>query len=190
MTSFRSFPEFWLVSGGALVRIHRLANSPEHFGTSGDNRFDPPPGRRAKFGTCYLAFEPIAAYVEVFGDFEEVDEDEVDLRALSTAILKEDLRLGDVTDRSVLGDFDITAEISTGSDYAGPQALASDLFDAGFDGIRYRVRHDPAMELEAVALFRDLRQPDRMASALEWYGPQSISLALEMQGEEFRIFVQ
>src|SRR4051794_31484697 len=56
-----------------------------------------------------------------------------------------DLQLADLTDRTVLGDFGVTAAHSAGSDYAPSQERAANLFDAGFDRVRYRVRHDPAM---------------------------------------------
>ena len=62
----------------------------------------------------------------------------------------------------MLGDFGVTASHSTGTDYAPAQELAAELFDAGIGGVLYRVRHDPAMILEAVALFGDPGEgPDR-----------------------------
>lgn len=61
--------------------------------------------------------------------------------------------VADLTDRAVLGEFGITAAHSMGIEYGPAQELACGLFEAGFDGVVYRVRHDPAMMLESVALF-------------------------------------
>lgn len=190
MTDLADVPPHELISGDALFRIHRSSNSPEHFGISGDNRFDPPPHRATDFGTCYLALEPLAAYVEVFGSLEEVYVDTLAERVLSSAIVDGDLRLFDLTDRAVLGNFGITAALSTVPDYTEPQEWASRFFDAGFHGVRYRTSHDPAMELEAVALFRNRRLSHQAAPALKWNDPHPISAALQRQGEQFGIFVR
>ncbi|WP_423920870.1 RES family NAD+ phosphorylase [Candidatus Poriferisodalis sp.] len=190
MIDYANFPALPLPSGNDLYRIHRSSQSPGYFGNSGDNRFEPPQGRENDFGVCYLGREPLAAYVEVFGSLEIVYTDIVSDRGVSTASLNQQLQLGDLTDRRVLGQFGITAEISTGRDYSESQQLAGSLFDAGFDGLLYRVRHDPSMELEAVALFGAPGSASRRDPRLEWFDPEPIPAELQERGMDFAILVQ
>ncbi len=73
-----------------------------------------------------------------------------------------------------------------GADYENSQELAGRLFEVGFDGVVYRVRHDPAMELEAVALFGESGEtPNRFKPPKS--GP--ISQELIAAGQQFRIQV-
>jgi hypothetical protein len=64
-----------------------------------------------------------------------------------------ELRLADMTGRSVLGQFGIAGDVSAGADYAPPQEWAHRLWEAGFDGIYYAARHDPQFTERSVALF-------------------------------------
>lgn len=153
MTDWAAFPAFIVGPGTSLARIHRRDFHPAWFNQDGSWRFDPPPSHRSRFGSCYLGLESLASYVEVFGRFRSVSQAEIDRRALSEFAVERNLRFADLTDRTVLGDFGVTAAHSTGAEYAPAQELAATLYDAGFDGIRYRVRHDPAMRLEGVAIF-------------------------------------
>ncbi len=73
--------------------------------------------------------------------------------ALSELAIQSPVDVADLTNRSALGRFNVTASHSTGNDYGPSQRLAGDLFDASLGGIRYRISHDPQMELEAIALF-------------------------------------
>ena len=153
MTSTADFPSVTIPEGAELHRIHRRSTHPAWFSSSGSERFDPPVSHRARYGSCYIAFDAMASYLEVFGRMDAVSSTDIHRRALSRLTTDRALTLADLTDRSVLGTFRITASVSTGSDYEPSQQLSAELFDAGFDGIRYRVRHDPALAHEAVAMF-------------------------------------
>ena len=135
---------------------------------------------------CYLGHEPLASYVEVFGRFRAVPKAELDRRCLSELTVRRVVEIADLTDRTVLGAFGITAAHSVGTDYEPAQELASRLFGAGFEGIVYRVRHDPAMELEAVALFGEPGEtPDRFNPPKSSPIPQELIAA----GQQFQIEV-
>jgi len=103
-------------------------------------------------GACYLAERPLGAWVEVFRKAMVLAEGEVAARSLFSVELGRELRLADLTSRRALG-FGVTASLGAGEDYAKSQALAADAIDAGFDGIRYLVRHHPAQRLFGIALF-------------------------------------
>jgi hypothetical protein len=81
-----------------------------------------------------------------------IPEPEIHARALLYASSKRELRLADTTSRAALS-HGVTASLSAGQDYSDSQRFASDAVDAGFDGVLYHVRHDPAQTLEGVALF-------------------------------------
>ncbi len=49
--------------------------------------------------------------------------------------------------------FGLTAEIHSNPDYTRVQAWAAAFAAAGFDGIRYLLRHDPSQRLVGIALF-------------------------------------
>ena len=74
--------------------------------------------------------------------------------------------------------------------YLESQRLSSRLFDSCFDGIAYRVRHDPMMELEAVALFKNYMTNQIQGSPLAWGEPEAISKDLVRAGHEFGLVVQ
>ena len=179
---WRQFPTRTLPAGSSLHRIHRAGRAADHYDTTDRHRFGAPPDR-PRYGVCYVALEPIAAYVEVFGRIGTLGTTEIDSRRISEATGARDLRLADLSHRSVLGRFGVTAAHSTGTDYAPSQQLSGRLHDAGYDGIVYRARHDPKMQLEAVAVFA--RQP----SPLNWRDPQPIPNSLVQQGLRFGIQV-
>lgn len=153
MTDWSTFPTRTVDVEIALFRIHHIRHHPAWFNSDGTWRFDPTPVERDRFGVCYLGHAALACYVEVFGRFRAVTQAEIDPRALSELHTTRAVELADLTDRRVLGQFGVTATHSTGADYRPAQELASELFEAGLAGVLYRVRHDPAMALEGVALF-------------------------------------
>lgn len=152
MIDWSDFPAYVIEPGTALFRIHQRAYHPAWFNHDGTYRFDPPPSHRNRFGSCYLGREPLTSYVEIFGRFKAVPQVEIDRRVLSQINVQVSMRCGDLTNRMVLGRFGLDAAISTGTNYQPAQEVAAQLYAVGFDGIRYRVRHDPAMSLEAIAL--------------------------------------
>jgi hypothetical protein len=186
VSNWSDFPARRIDTATPLFRIHQRHRHPAWFSTDGLGRFDPVPSHRDRFGVCYLGLDPLAPNVEVFGRIRAVPTAELDRRRLSELTVRHVVELADLTNRAVLGAFEITAAYSTGTDYGPAQDLASRLFEAGFDGVVYRVRHDPAMELEAVALFGEPGEaPDRFNP------PKSRPIARELiaAGEQFRIEV-
>ncbi len=185
MTDWSDFPASFVEPTTPLYRIHQKSQGACYFGTSSLHRFDPLPARPPAFGVCYLALEPLAAFVEVFGRVRTVQRSEVESRCLSTARVTRDLRLADLTNREVLGRFRVTAAHSTGSDYESAQLLSDKLHAAGFDGVLYRIRHDPDMRLEAVAL---CGEPEASVhDAIRWGSPSPIPGSLIHQGRQFGI---
>ncbi len=116
-------------------------------------RFDPPPSHVSRFGACYVARTEIACFLEVFGGLPVVSQHEIDVRRTTTFTATRPLRLANLTDRIVLGRYRIDGSMQTGMDRTATQALAAERFDEGFDGIVYRIRHDPRLVLEGLALF-------------------------------------
>ncbi len=165
MTDWATFPARNVSSHRTLYRIHRSINHPAWFNDDGGWRFDPPLSHRGQYGVCYLGIEALSCYVEVFGRTGTIPRAEIDLRALSEVSTTRNLTLADVTDREALG-FRVNAALSASPDYSHSQQLSGVLFDAGFDGIYYRVRHDPTLTLEAVALFGPVgEQPTELDTA-------------------------
>ena len=128
----------------------RRGRSPWWFGSSGEGRFDLPPPD----GTCYLAADELGALLEAVGpdrDGGAVSTEFLAARCLWRLRAPAERRLGDLTARRARG-FGITAEIGTLVPYDLPQAWAARLHAAGFQGLVYWLRHDPARS-EGIALF-------------------------------------
>src|SRR4051812_17523320 len=109
MNDWTRFPVLVLQRWVPLWKVHQRTHSPEWFGSDGTGRFDPLPSHRDRFGTCYLAAQRLGGYVEVFGRIAVVPRSEVDKRAISELTLVRDVTLADLTDRSVLGNYGVTA---------------------------------------------------------------------------------
>jgi hypothetical protein len=126
-----------------------VSRSPWRFSSDGSGRFDLPP--ESGFGTCYLAFDPLGCFVEVFRSTALVPAIEIEVRRISQIELPS-ARLADAASRRSRG-FGLTAEIHSSADYRFTQSWAAALWQAGFDGIHYLLRHDPSQKLAGVALF-------------------------------------
>jgi hypothetical protein len=141
----------------ALWRIHPANVSPWFFDTGPDGRFN-----LADAGTCYLAEEPIGAFVEKFGRLLRpggvLPEPLVDTQRLS-GLRPPKVNVVDLTDPKVLGLVGLTAEIHTISDYGLTQQWAVALRAAGYGGVRYKARHDPRGKLVSIALFGSDKPP-------------------------------
>lgn len=141
----------------ALWRIHAADVSPWFFDAGPDGRFN-----LADAGTCYLAEEPIGAFVEKFGRLLRpggvIPEPLVDTQRLSR-LRPPKISVADLTNPKVLGLIGLTAEIHATIDYGLTQAWAVALRDAGYAGIRYKARHDPRGQLVSVALFGSGKPP-------------------------------
>ena len=186
MTSLAGFPSRVLGGDDTLFRIHGVVHNADYFSTSGEHRFDAPAGHSPRYGVCYVALEAIGAYVEVFGAVGVATRALLSSRCLSRATSSRELRVADLTDRSVLGNFGITGDISMSADYGEAQKLSARLNDEGFDGILYRARHDPEMRLESVALFDT---SNAVIADIEWSPPVDIPEGVIEQGYEFAIEV-
>lgn len=145
------FPRRLVRAGFPFWRIHDETLEPEWFCADGHCRFDPPADEA--FGTCYVAGNPLGAFVERFGRLRIIPRRLVEAKALSRLELPSDLAVADATDRRIVGRYGLTAELWAGDDLAGSQAWASALFEAGFAGIWYSCRHDTTGDLHALALF-------------------------------------
>jgi len=154
--SLEGFPEVVLDEGVVLTRIHRGESEPLFFSTSGRGRFDINPE-----GTLYLAADELGAFVEVFRG-RLVPVDEVAVRRLAFVRLRAGVTVADLTSAASRA-FGITAAIHASSDYALCQRWASALHRHGFEGILYRLSHDPSAESIGIALFGP---PDEALSKL------------------------
>jgi hypothetical protein len=141
----------------ALWRIHLADVSPWFFDAGPDGRFN-----LADAGTCYLAEEPIGAFVEKFGRLLRpggvVPEPLVDAQRLSR-LRPPRADVVDLTESKVLGLIGLTAEIHSTTDYGLTQSWVVALRDAGYAGIRYKARHDPRGQLVSIALFGSDKPP-------------------------------
>ncbi len=141
----------------ALWRIHAADAAPWFFDIGPDGRFN-----LAESGTCYLAEEPIGAFVEKFGRLLHpggaIPEALVAAQRLS-GLQPPKVKIVDLTDPAVLGLIGLTAEVHSTTDYNQTQGWALALQEAGYAGIRYRARHDPRGQLTSIALFGAIKPP-------------------------------
>jgi RES domain-containing protein len=141
----------------SLWRIHAADVAPWFFDAGPDGRFN-----LAESGTCYLAEEPIGAFVEKFGRLLRPDgvvpEPLVDAQRLSR-LRPPKAEVVDLTDPTVLGLVGLTAEIHSTTDYNLTQGWALAFQEAGYAGIRYKARHDPRGQLISIALFGSDKPP-------------------------------
>lgn len=69
------------------------------------------------------------------------------------------IRLADLlNERAAM--FGVTAELGSTSDYERSQAWAGAFARAGFEGIRYHLRHDPTSRLVGIAVFGEAGERD------------------------------
>jgi RES domain-containing protein len=154
--SLEGFPRRTSRGHRTIYRIHRSERSAWWFSSDGSGRFDPVSTGE---GACYLAEQPLGAWIEVFRKRLLLAEAEVDGRSLFNVELERDLRLADLTSRRALG-FGVTASLGADENYEGSQEFAVEAVQAGFDGLRYLLRHDPAQKLYGLALFATAGAPE------------------------------
>jgi RES domain-containing protein len=155
VTDLRRFPRRTLRGNRTLHRMHRAHHRPWWFSSDGSGRFDPV---GTGLGACYLAEEPLGAWVESYRKAMKISEADIADRRLVAVALGRDLRLADVTSRRALA-FGVTAAVGAGEDYRPSQQFARDAISAGFGGVRYHFSHDPAQGLHGVALFAPAGEP-------------------------------
>jgi hypothetical protein len=176
------FPRRTLRGDRTIHRIHRSATGAWWFSSDGRGRFDPVGTGQ---GACYLAERPLGAWVEVFRKRLLLTEAEITGRALFSVELGRELRLADLTSRRALG-FGVTASLGANEEYDESHAFAVRAVKAGFDGIRYLVRHDPAQKLYGLALFAEAGAPD--ATDPSWPAGDDDGLPDELIAEAGRRF--
>lgn len=137
-----------------LWRVHREVHPTAHFATDSDGRFNPPTPT-AGFGTWYLSTHRLGAFIEVFGRSAVVTRRQVNERVLAQVFLPSDLRLADLTNPAVVGQFGITNELSASGTLLYPlaQRWATALWQAGFSGVHYLSRFDASLETRSIAVF-------------------------------------
>jgi RES domain len=150
------FPAQKLESDQLLYRIHRSDRSPWWFSNDGSGRFDLLGGDN---GTCYLAERPVGAFIEVFRTGTVIPEAEVNARRLAEARTPSTTTLADCM-ASEARSFGVTGAIHSQPDYELTRAWAQALAVAGFDGVLYRLSHDPSGSEIGVALFGDAGERD------------------------------
>ena len=150
--SLTGFPRWRLTARRALMRGHRVGNSPWWFASSGAGRFDLP----APNGTCHLALDVTTAVRETVGErlatLGVVDDEFARKRYISTLRVPKSRLLAD-TCHAVAADYGVTRELPTMTPYPVPQSWACALHRAGFAGIRYQTRFTTDPAPNAVALF-------------------------------------
>jgi hypothetical protein len=131
-------------------RIHLATFEAWYFNAEDTWRFSP----RAidDLGACYLAERPVAGLLETFKGMTVVDEQDLACRAHFSATLTATLRLADCC-APAAGEFGVNGEIHSTTDYTTTQSWAAAFAAAGFAGVRYFCRSDPAMSLVGYALF-------------------------------------
>jgi len=129
-------------------RIHRRAHGPGWFSSDGSGRFDLDPPD----GACYLAEASVGALIEHFDGLTMIPEEELSGRRVSVVTPAAGLRLADCTSPAARR-FGVDLALSAGGDYERTQCFAAWFRGAGFDGVRYLLRNDPAAELVGIALF-------------------------------------
>lgn len=143
-----AFPAHVSPAGSELFRSHRHGHEPRWFSGSGAGRFD----LAGTHGTCYTARSDVIALLETWGGMWIVPEYLVAERDMSNLLLRNAVRLADMTSNTAIR-FGVTAEIFTTGDYQATQRWAAALRQAGFEGIRYWARHDLAHRSACFALF-------------------------------------
>ena len=141
------FPAWHVHAGTTLCRVTTSGLGPWWFSSDGQGRFDLEPPR----GTCYLADEEVGALLEVLGPIVVVSAGWARRLVLWYLDLPDQCRAADTTVRSARG-FGVTAELASITPYDLPQRWAAAFARAGYEGVRYRVRHDPGGS-RALALF-------------------------------------
>ena len=147
------FPSRVLPTTFPFVRIHRDDREVEWFCDGTDCRFDPP--EDAGFGTCYVATQPLGAFIEKFRRFQRggIPRSLIDAHRIATLRIPSPLRAADATDRTILGRWGLGAELWAGDDYPGAQRWGHRLHQAGFGAIWYPASHDTQGGFINVALF-------------------------------------
>jgi hypothetical protein len=147
--SLVGFPSRSLRPDRVLYRVHRRGHNPWYFASGPDGRFN----LSEPDGTCYFSETDIGAFLETLGRVGRlIPRAEVEERVISALSVPRAVRLANCTVARARG-FGVTVGIHALEDDARTQAWATALHAAGFDGIRYRISHDPRASGVGIALF-------------------------------------
>lgn len=168
------------VARGPWTRMHDSRHDPIFFGRTGRNRFDDPEG---EYGVLYAAEDAFGAFLETFGRTPGrnlVSRERLAVRPLAGIEADGPLRLVDLTGPG-LARIGATGSISTEArEKAQAWSRALYLHPSAPDGLRYRLRHDPARI--GVAIFE--RAGELRAGPLgTLLAPQNEGLLAEILGE-------
>lgn len=169
------FPAYPLPRERLLYRIHRRERPPWWFSSDGSGRFDL---LREDAGTCYLAERPAGAFLEVFRSGTLIPEAEVVARSVSELLPPAATVVADCTTPQARG-FGVTAALHSQPEYDLTRVWAQAFADAGFDGIRFLMGHDPSAREVGVALFGRAGEHDLDVHRT---GPISADLIEEVRG--------
>jgi len=170
------FPRWKLPPTRALYRIHRQERRPWYFDNEATGRFN----LTGTAGTCYLALAPEGAFLETLGrQGRLIDPAEVARRMLSTLHAPRAMVLANAGHARARA-FGITAGISAieEPDRRSTRRWAEAFHASGFDGVRYRVGHDPSQRAIGIALFGPAGEVDWPASPAK---PIEVSLVALMR---------
>ena len=150
------FPSWELLPSFTLHRVHRSVHGPIYFASGRGGRFN----LRYASGTCYLAEEGVAAFLEALQDVlpplptTYLPRPEVEARRISRLTVVAPVRLADFTSERAAA-FGITGQVhaSRRNDHGRTRAWAATLARAGFAEVRYFAKHNPAQNSISVALF-------------------------------------
>jgi RES domain-containing protein len=145
------FPRWTLPPDRILFRIHRRDRGAWYFDTGPFGRFN----LSGAWGTCYLALVAEGAFLETLGrQGRLIDPVEVSRRVLSTLHAPRAMKLANAGHARARA-FGVTGGIGAveESDRHTTRAWSEAFHAAGFDGVRYRVSHDPSQRAIGVALF-------------------------------------
>jgi RES domain len=159
------FPRWRLPTSRALYRIHRRDRGPWYFDNGASGRFN----LSGALGTCYLALAPDGAFLDTLGrQGRLIDPAEVARRVLSTLNVPRPMVLANAGHARARA-FGITAGISSieEPDRHTTRRWAEAFYAGGFDGIRYRLGHDPSQRTIGVALFGPAGEADWPAPSPE-----------------------
>ena len=171
--------------GRRWMRIHAQARNALWFGPGSGrqaiHRFDDPAGR---FRVCYIGTTIDVCFAETFlrnPPVRILALDDLAGRSIATVEVRRDLRLVPMHGSS-LARLGVTAELASGSDYAGSQLWSRALWEHSDkpDGILYRSRHDDSAlcvavydrARDALAVVRDhslSEDPQQLAGLLRRY---------------------
>ena len=182
------FPTYALGTDRVLFRTHTRHRGPwrfSHVDPVRPRRFDLP----APAGTCYLGEEDLGAFLEALQDEgtaipRAIPWAEVAIRRTSRLSVPKPMTLADCTQPAAAA-YGITGEIHSSSDRNQTQEWARAFAGAGFEGVRYLARSDPAQRQVSIALFGSAGEAAWAALSTDVIDPDLIERVKRIFGIRF-----